>query len=58
MLLVRWSIALVHPSMVLELESAKSHVAAPAQPFKRDDKTSGGESRGDDDDEDDKDDPT
>ena len=44
--------------MVLELESAKSHVAAPAQPFKRDDKTSGGESRGDDNDDDDNDDPT
>ena len=42
--------------MVSELESAKSHVSAPAQPSTRDNKTSGGESRGDDNDDDDDDD--
>ena len=44
--------------MVLELESARSRVSAPAQPSTRDDKTSSGENGGDDDDDDDNDDPT
>ena len=44
--------------MVSELESAKSHVSAAAQPSTRDDKANGGESRGDDGDDDDNDDPT